>query len=542
MITKFTQYNESIKSLLVGPTDEELLKQFSNLRPVDLLWKSVEIGWLNGIKFAFEKDDTLIKQMSMILVESAINGYLDIVKYTIENGADIHHWRDGALFNAAEFGHYDVVKYLLENGADVHSTHVYTEEEGSERYNSYERSVMNNFDDVAKLIKSYMTKSTNESVKSLLVGPTEDEIINSFKDNPKRLLEYSINNNLKKGIEYALKYEDEIIQSFKDDYQNLLEYSIDNNLERGVVYAINHGVNVNQPHSIFLFKSAKRGNINIVKHLLKSNINFDSDALLIAKKFGNYDIVELLTDYKNKPTNESIKDLLVGPTDYEFLSAITKTHSGYDYIDVCVENDSIMGIEEFFMNCDDYEDDETYHQIEHLIEMTIDYDSVKIMKTILKFGLPKSIFEEMVKLQDQGIMDFDEESESYKLIKKYISKSTNESVQTELVVDVIESNDDFINKLVDRLSFVYKKRKDRHTRPIKITGRMIPNIELNILLSNKDNLKIEYLNKEDLKIHINNKLIYYDDVTEDKMFNKIFDVYTKYLNKQKFKIQSGHPF
>jgi len=278
MITKFENYNESIRSLLVGPTDDELLQKYKGERPVNLLWNSVEIGWLNGIKIAFEKDNTLIKYIDRVLVESAGDGFLDIVKYTIENGADIHIWSDAPLNNAAEFGHYDVVKYLLENGADVYATHRYEDEDGSEKFNSYEVSLNNDFVEVAKLIKSYM----------------------------------------------------------------------------------------------------------------------------------------------NKPTNEG--------------------------------------------------------------------------------------------------------------------------VQTELVVDVTNKDDDFITKLVNVLSFDYKKRKDRKSEPINITGNMTPDIDLNIILSNKDIIKVEYLNNEDLKVSINNKLLYYDDIVKDNVFNKIFKVYTKYLNEQKFKITQGHPF
>jgi len=128
-----------------------------------------------------------------------------------------------------------------------------------------------------------------------------------------------------------------------------------------------------------------------------------------------------------------------------------------------------------------------------------------------------------------------------KKFKQFMDDNISENIQTELVVDVIEKDEEFINKLIDKLSFIYKKRKDRHVRPIKINGDMSSNINLNILLSNKDLIKFEYINNDELKIHINNKLLYHDDTISDSI-NKLYDVYIKYLNQQNFKINKKHPF
>lgn len=130
----------------------------------------------------------------------------------------------------------------------------------------------------------------------------------------------------------------------------------------------------------------------------------------------------------------------------------------------------------------------------------------------------------------------------YNKPRELVYESLYDDIKDNLIIDVIDKNDDFISKIVNVLSFDYKKRKDRQTIPTKINGKMTNDIELDILLSNKDKIKIEYINNEDLKISINNKLLYYDDIIKSDIFNKVYSVYSKYLQNQKFKIKSGHPF
>ena len=109
-------------------------------------------------------------------------------------------------------------------------------------------------------------------------------------------------------------------------------------------------------------------------------------------------------------------------------------------------------------------------------------------------------------------------------------------------IDVYNKDDLFIDKLIDKFTLVYKKRKDRHTRPISIKGNTSNDfIKIKIVLSNKDVIDFEYDNV-DLKIIINGKLLYHDDVLKDDILNKIHKVYTTYLSKQNFKFQKETPF
>lgn len=110
----------------------------------------------------------------------------------------------------------------------------------------------------------------------------------------------------------------------------------------------------------------------------------------------------------------------------------------------------------------------------------------------------------------------------------------------EIIIEV-DKKTDFIDKLIDKLSFTYKKRKDRYVRPIKMIGSTTNGIKLDVYLSNKDILKISY-NDDELKIKINDILIYYMDVKLDDVINKCYKIYTNYLKKDNFKIKDSNPF
>ena len=115
---------------------------------------------------------------------------------------------------------------------------------------------------------------------------------------------------------------------------------------------------------------------------------------------------------------------------------------------------------------------------------------------------------------------------------QYIIESQDLNVQLE--IENIDNN--FINELINNLSFIYKKRKDRYIRPRKITGKMNDSIDIRINMYNKDILLIEYNNNE-LKITINGDVDYYmDNINKDEIINKIYNRYTKYIENNNYKV------
>ena len=114
-----------------------------------------------------------------------------------------------------------------------------------------------------------------------------------------------------------------------------------------------------------------------------------------------------------------------------------------------------------------------------------------------------------------------------------------------LNIEVENANQEFINKLIDKLSFVYKKRKDKYVRPISIIGRGNDgNIKLDISLSNKDDIQIRYKHNNELKIKINGDILYdMDEIKTEDVVSKIYNVYSKYLKENNFKIsKKDNPF
>lgn len=95
MIRKFNQYNESIRNLLVGPTEEELLNNLEQFDPTDALFKCVRKG----------------------------NGFLKGVIRSVERGADInakdnhHGWTP--ITYAIENNYIDIIVYLMKKGVKI---------------------------------------------------------------------------------------------------------------------------------------------------------------------------------------------------------------------------------------------------------------------------------------------------------------------------------------------------------------------------------------------------------------------------------------
>lgn len=132
------------------------------------------------------------------------------------------------------------------------------------------------------------------------------------------------------------------------------------------------------------------------------------------------------------------------------------------------------------------------------------------------------------------------------MIKKY-NQFINEGLDiiNEVEVDVIDKDDTFINNIINKLSFVYRKRKERYMRPIKIVGSTkLNDIDIIIDMSNGDNVEIIYKNSDELKIDVNNQTIYHmDDIIYNIVSDKVKQIYIQYIEKQKIKIkQNKNPF
>jgi len=121
VITKFTQFNEGIKNLLVGPTEDEVWDKLKGLSPDDLLDKSSVSDFLPGVKKAVELGADIHVQNDIFLRDAASRGYIDIIEYIISIGVEIDILHQEALRFASMNNHFDIVKLLLEHGSKVDS-------------------------------------------------------------------------------------------------------------------------------------------------------------------------------------------------------------------------------------------------------------------------------------------------------------------------------------------------------------------------------------------------------------------------------------
>lgn len=108
----------------------------------------------------------------------------------------------------------------------------------------------------------------------------------------------------------------------------------------------------------------------------------------------------------------------------------------------------------------------------------------------------------------------------------------------------IDLDNQYVKQLKNKLNFQYKVRKNKYIKVKDVTGNIADdNLDLDILLSNKDKIKAVYLNG-DLDISINGELIYsLDDIGYDGIINSIYKTYEKFLEQQDIKvIKKENPF
>ena len=173
MIKSYIQFNEGIKHLLIGPTEEEVLRDNPNsLLNIPNLTDNREL-----FELALKKGGDINRNDGFLLHYYSQNGNLEIVKYLIENGADVNISDSiirTPLVNASRNGHYDVVKYLLDNGA------------GRDKWGRDKRQALqwaeSNINIYNRINDKYNINKTKEYEKIIvLLKISNGEMMNNFK-------------------------------------------------------------------------------------------------------------------------------------------------------------------------------------------------------------------------------------------------------------------------------------------------------------------------------------------------------------------------
>lgn len=123
--------------------------------------------------------------------------------------------------------------------------------------------------------------------------------------------------------------------------------------------------------------------------------------------------------------------------------------------------------------------------------------------------------------------------------KEFIFESKNLKIQTA----VTGFDEGFIPTLIDKLSFLYKKRKDRYIRPLKVVGYVTDVMVIRVNMSNKDIILVNYKGDE-LRVSLNGEVVYHMDLIEKKsIISKIDIIYKKHIMNNNYKVvDNSNPF
>jgi len=263
LLKKHMKVNESVRKFLKPKSEEEILKDMYNVEPKELLVKSIEKNFLEGVKFALENKDK-IDIYDVPLNRVAELGHTEILKLLLEKFNFKQEDIDNALSQASEYGHLDSVKVLIEAGGDI------------------------SFSDYSPII--WATFSGNiHIVEFLLKYDISQEALNTS-------LLYASRINYVDLIELLLDHGANI---HFDENKPLEKASHDGNIE-AVKLLLDYGANVHALNDIALRRASKAGNTEVVKLLLDHGANVHADdnyALRFACKFGHTEVVKLLLDH-----------------------------------------------------------------------------------------------------------------------------------------------------------------------------------------------------------------------------------------------------
>ncbi len=239
--------NNSVRDLMKGKSDEDILKDIDKLSTHELLKKSSEYGYLKGVKLALERPIDSSVEYNYAFIIASEKGYTEIVKLLLKHpkvNPSINN--NYAILLASQNEHLDVVKLLLQD-----------------------KRVRRKLSD--EKIKKYenQTKGLNESIRDLMKPKSEEEILKSL-DNLSlvELLKKSCQSGYVSGVKLAL--------------------------ERGVDPSINDNFAIEY--------ASKNGHLEIVKLLLQDERVDPSDhnnyAIRLALQNGHTEIVKLLLQDK----------------------------------------------------------------------------------------------------------------------------------------------------------------------------------------------------------------------------------------------------
>ena len=254
----YNLFTESIRDLMTPKSkediDKSIKKTLGKLKPNNLLIKSIEFDYLEGVKTALEKGADVHFTNDWALGIASRTNKVEIVKVLLDAGANINaanflsevsqrghtqmvkllldrgKFNDltiiSALSNAIFYGHTEIVKLILATKPNLNKFPTIIN-------NSLKRATKERYDEIVNMIKEY--ENTNESVRDLMTPKSKEDIKNELsKISPHKLLgELS-----EMGIKLTDVYTEEEILEL--DPEVLLDYSFWTNYIKGIKYVLDN--------------------------------------------------------------------------------------------------------------------------------------------------------------------------------------------------------------------------------------------------------------------------------------------------------------
>lgn len=228
-------------------------------------------------------------------------GKFDVVKYLVSKGANVQAENNFAIRKSSERGHYEIVKFLYENGADIHAENNYALRKACERQHFeivqylIQQGADVNVDDDFCLRK--IVNLNNLQIMKLLI----DNGANIHVDND-YILRYATDYNFYDITEYLIKKGVDIINNSD---------AIVNSCRRGnvriVKLLLKNGVNIHINNEMPFKVATINRHTNVIKYLLKT-INYQKEILNHLLEFssdeGNLKVIKMLLK-KNADINSN---------------------------------------------------------------------------------------------------------------------------------------------------------------------------------------------------------------------------------------------
>ena len=333
MIKNYKLFKESLLNKLEGPNEEEIWNNIKEMKPEQMIYKSIQSGLIKGVKLAIKQQPDLLNHKFVLneIVESdnteMLKTYLkyggiisdkdnyllrlalsnrnyEMCKIIIDNLSEETIIPDLTLIKLAGYGNHDIIKYFVDKfpvGAKLLLKNV-------------DHSIENFGISHPYKTKEYLQSkiSTNESLLNKLEGPSEEEIKNNLKDKflfKSGLNYHCIQNYIYKCEKYGIEPDKNAIfnkLNIDGDFDNVDDYLdyIISNLKEDIYY-----INNNSDLKYYTFK-----------HHIVMVLNKKRKVCLLSRNYF-YNILNIFnikaTDIKLDLLQEKIKNIDFIPNEYE---------------------------------------------------------------------------------------------------------------------------------------------------------------------------------------------------------------------------------